>query len=300
MNLNYSHLYYFFIIAREGSIRDAAKVLHLTQSTLSNQLKDLETFFGSQLFTRASRGLILNEIGKAVLSYAQQIFKLGDELTMVMKSSGSLDCSMIRVGLVSCLAKTNIERLLCTLWGNEDVIIRTKSDNLVNLIKLIETHEIDLILSDRPIFLVQHKLKNIELGCQQLQIVGAAAYAELAASAKPDLNSVPFCTYSQHSLAHEYLNDYFTREKVSPKIVGEVDDINLLQSLAQSGKALVALPSEMAEELIKARKVIPIGEAIKCNLSLWGISPMDSSLYPSLQKSLEDFVATQILTSAHF
>ena len=53
--INYHHLLYFYTIAREGSIAKACKQLHLTQPTISAQLRALEESLGEQLFLRSGR-----------------------------------------------------------------------------------------------------------------------------------------------------------------------------------------------------------------------------------------------------
>jgi LysR family transcriptional activator of nhaA len=78
--LNYHHLYYFRTIATEGSVVKAAKKLRLGQPTLSTQLKIFEDHLGQKLFERQARTLTLTEAGKMVLDYANEIFKLGDEM----------------------------------------------------------------------------------------------------------------------------------------------------------------------------------------------------------------------------
>ena len=57
--LNYHHLYYFWVVAHEGSIAGATRKLHLTQPTISSQLRQLEDSFGEKLFEKSGRGLVL-------------------------------------------------------------------------------------------------------------------------------------------------------------------------------------------------------------------------------------------------
>ena len=78
--LNYHHLYYFYVIAKEGSVSKAAKTLRLAQPTLSAQLKQFESFLDKKLFERENRKLKLTEDGHRILGYAKSIFDLGQEL----------------------------------------------------------------------------------------------------------------------------------------------------------------------------------------------------------------------------
>src|ERR1700739_2510323 len=75
--LNYHHLLYFWAVAKEGSLRRASEVLHVSQPSISAQLKQLEESLGAPLFTRTTRRLILTDTGQTVLEYAEEIFSLG-------------------------------------------------------------------------------------------------------------------------------------------------------------------------------------------------------------------------------
>lgn len=82
---NFNHLYYFWTIAHEGSIKKASQKLNLTQPGLSSQLKALETRFNKKLFDRKTRKLVLNDTGKIVLDYCSRIFNLSDEMELAIK-----------------------------------------------------------------------------------------------------------------------------------------------------------------------------------------------------------------------
>lgn len=65
--MNYHHLYYFKVIAEEGSVSKAAQKLHIGQPTLSAQLKQFEESLQITLFERQHKKLILTEQGKVAL-----------------------------------------------------------------------------------------------------------------------------------------------------------------------------------------------------------------------------------------
>lgn len=72
-------LKYFYTIAEEGTISQAAEVLHITQPTLSRQLKELEDELGTALFTRDNRKMVLTEAGRFLKSRAEEILSLTDQ-----------------------------------------------------------------------------------------------------------------------------------------------------------------------------------------------------------------------------
>ena len=84
--INYNHLYYFWIVARECSIARAADELMVSQPTISIQIKELETRFRKRLFDRVGRGLKLTEAGRIALNYANEIFSLGQEMNNALEN----------------------------------------------------------------------------------------------------------------------------------------------------------------------------------------------------------------------
>ena len=66
--LNFHHLRYFWTVAKTESVRKAAEQLHISQPSISAQLKLLEETLGQKLFHRSGRNLVLTEVGQLVLS----------------------------------------------------------------------------------------------------------------------------------------------------------------------------------------------------------------------------------------
>ncbi|MGD8418456.1 MAG: LysR family transcriptional regulator, partial [Pseudomonadales bacterium] len=151
-HLNYTHLLYFWTVAREGSIAKASQVLHLTPQTISGQLKLLEQAVGEPLFDRVGRGLALTDTGQVVNQYADEIFTLGAELTRRVKSSQALVPNTLDVGIVSSIPKLIALRVLEPALDLEDPIkIVCHQGDLDRLLGELAVHRLDLVVSDRPI-----------------------------------------------------------------------------------------------------------------------------------------------------
>jgi LysR family transcriptional regulator, transcriptional activator of nhaA len=78
--INFKHLHYFWMVAKQGSITKASEHLHITPQTISGQISLLEEQLGKDLFNKVGRNLELTNTGHMVLSYADEIFSLGSEL----------------------------------------------------------------------------------------------------------------------------------------------------------------------------------------------------------------------------
>lgn len=151
-HLNYTHLLYFWTVAREGSIAKASQVLHLTPQTISGQLKLLEEAVGEPLFNRVGRGLALTETGQVVNQYADEIFMLGAELTQRVKSKQALIPTTLNVGIVNSIPKLIAQRVLKPILSLSDPVrIVCHEGDLERLLGELAVHRLDLVISDRSI-----------------------------------------------------------------------------------------------------------------------------------------------------
>ncbi|TKI79878.1 LysR family transcriptional regulator, partial [Bacillus wiedmannii] len=91
-------LRYFIAVANEESISAAAKQLHLSQPTLSRQLKDLEMELGTNLFIRGNRKISLTEEGKYLFKKAKEIVDLADKTEANLKDSKEMISGEVYIG----------------------------------------------------------------------------------------------------------------------------------------------------------------------------------------------------------
>ena len=91
-------LQYFLAIAREGTISDAAESLHITQPTLSRQIKELEDELGKQLFIRSNKKITLTKEGMLLRQRAKEIVDLVDKTTTEIMSSNSIINGEVYIG----------------------------------------------------------------------------------------------------------------------------------------------------------------------------------------------------------
>jgi len=112
MELNYHHLYYFWSVAKEGSVIGASEKLGVSQPTISAQLKSLEESLGTPLFARSGRGLILNESGKTVYKYSEEIFATGREMLSALGGMSVAKGFQVRIGVSDVLPKLLVSHVL--------------------------------------------------------------------------------------------------------------------------------------------------------------------------------------------
>jgi len=251
-HLNYSHLHYFWTVAREGSIAAAADTLHLTPQTVSSQLKLLQEAVGQPLFTRSGRGLALTETGKIVKEYADEIFTLGAELAHRMRTGEPVRPSVLNVGIVNSIPKLIVCRVLePAMTMDEPVRIVVREDGLDELLGELAVHHIDLLLSDHPIPAGMHvKAYNHPLGESGIAFFAREAEASRYEEGFPEsLNDAPMLLPIAASATRRALDDWFERVGVNPRIVAELEDNALVKAFGEAGLGVFPAQTAIAAKI---------------------------------------------------
>ncbi len=151
-HLNYSHLHYFWAVAREGSMVAAAETLFLTPQTISGQIKMLEEAVGGELFERVGRRLVLTDLGHELFRYADEIFSIGAELASFVKGRHPQGLLNLRVGIVESMPKLIAQRIIAPVLSGEQALrLICRESTLQQLLGDLATHQLDLVLSDQPL-----------------------------------------------------------------------------------------------------------------------------------------------------
>jgi LysR family transcriptional activator of nhaA len=148
--LNYRHLYYFWMVAREGHLTRASKLLHVSQSAISSQIHQLEEQVGNALFLREGRTLRLSEAGHLVFAYADGIFSLGRELLETLAAGGEHKRQRLRIGSVSNLSRNFQENFLRPTLAMDSIQLALESGSLEDLLARLAAYKLDLVLANRP------------------------------------------------------------------------------------------------------------------------------------------------------
>jgi LysR family transcriptional activator of nhaA len=110
--VNYHHLHYFLVVARQGGLVPAGKVLRLSHPTLSTQIHALEDQLDEKLVTKVGRKLALTEVGPLVYRYADEIFTLGREMVDTVRRRTTGQPLRLEAGVVDVVPKLIVRRLL--------------------------------------------------------------------------------------------------------------------------------------------------------------------------------------------
>lgn len=290
--INYHHLYYFYVIASEGGVTEATSTLKLAQSTLSAQLKQFEDVIGYKLFERKHRRLILTDVGQKVFEYAHEIFSLGSELRVSLKSfEDSLRVSL-KVGVVDSVPKQISKDLFAKVYGhNSNVQVTFFEESLNSLCARLEEHEIDIILAnDKPPKEGKRSQFHAKLiGELKVVFVTRSDRFLLKEDLPRSLDQQPVIMPSEKSPLHAEIMEHFRVKHIHPKIVAEVDDIELQKMLILEGYGFAALPIASVAAELNAGEMIRLSETPICHESLWLITGHRLVHNPVAKELLESF-----------
>ena len=243
MQLNFHHLRYFHAIARQGSLTRAAQRLNLSQSALSVQLRKLEESLGHPLFDREHKSLVLTEAGRMTLEHAESIFRAGDDLVDALLQRRTDRRRVLRVGAVATLSRNFQMRLLAGMAMREDVELVLRSGSLRELLAKLQSHRVDLVLSNQPVRRdVETNWFSHLLAEQSVSLVAAKERLMKAFRFPEELDGKAVLVPSMESNIRTAFDLVMERHGVRPVIAAEVDDMAMLRLLARESGTLALVP----------------------------------------------------------
>lgn len=269
--LNFNHFYYFFIVAKEGSIKSAAERLHVSQPTISDQLKLLEEHFNCLLFERKNRSLILTKEGKLALKYAEKIFDLGNEVTSRLRNKIELPKRSLDIGITHFMSHYFLYDTILPLFSQSDITINIKENQRHLLLADLEEGNIDMVFTDSKDSL-SSSMDAYRVGVNRSFAVAHKKFKFSKKDFPRGLNNIPFFNYTSDSFLKYEIELFFSKNSLFPKIIGEADDIDLLQVLTEKGVAFTIVPEVAKNRFCQNSDVIVLGELKELQTSVWGIT----------------------------
>lgn len=273
--LNYHHLLYFWVVAREGSITHASQVLHLAQPTISSQLQKLEQNLGGKLFQRVGRGLKLTDLGQTVYRYADEIFALGNELVDIAKGRSPSQPQQLAVGVSDTLAKLMVYRLLLpALRLPQPMRLYCREGAMEVLLGELASFELDVVLSDAPVgHTASVKAFNHLLGeCGVTFFANARLAKKYRANFPQCLAEAPLLLPAAATQLRRALDLWFDEQSLRPSIMGEFQDSALMKVFGQEGLGLFPAPTIIADAVCKQYAVQAIGQIEEVREHFYAIS----------------------------
>jgi LysR family transcriptional activator of nhaA len=283
---SYRHLYYFWVVAKEGGMARAAERLGMAVQTVSAQVRALERDLGHALLKPAGRGLALTEAGQAALREAEAIFQLGQALPEAVRRAGSAPATRLAVGVVDSLPKLAVQRLLQPVLAVPQLRLVCQVDEVEDLLADLALHRLDVVLADRPappnpsLRIYSHPLGSSAMGWYAPPGLAKAAAWQFPQS----LARVPVLLPTSHSAVRPALDQWFERLGLAITIAGEFEDSALLKAFGAGGLGVFPAPAMVHDELLAHYDVRHLGNADGVAEHFYAITTEKRVQHPLVQR----------------
>lgn len=290
LKFSYRHLYYFWVVAKEGGLSRAAARLGMAVQTVSAQVRELENALGCALLKPLGRGVALTEAGVEAMRRADLIFQLGEQLPEAVRDAASSPAIRLSLGVAEGLPKLIVQRLMQPIILEPTLRLVCYEDEFENLLGRLALHRLDVVLADRlappnP----NLKLFSYPLGVSALAWYAPASWFEDAARDFPrSLGRVPLVLPTSHAAVRQRIDRWFEHMAIRPRIVGEFEDSALLKTFASSGLGVFPATELVHEELVARYGVHRVGLCDNVEEQFFAVVSDKKVMHPLVQRLLHD------------
>lgn len=251
--LNLHHLRLFRAVALDGTLTGAARLLNLSQSALSTQLRTLEATLGHDLFERRGRGLVLTEAGRIALDHAEAIFRTADDLTATLRETGAARRAL-RVGSLATLSRNFQMQFVRPLIGRADVEVILRSGTQAELLRALDALALDVVLTNlAPAREPGSPWLVHRLAEQPVSLIGTPARLGPAPrSMSAILSTEPLVLPVPETALRAAFDALTARLGIVPSIAAEADDMAMLRLLTREDAGLAILPTIVVRDELAA------------------------------------------------
>jgi len=283
--INYKHLHYFWAVAKAGGVTRASELLHLTPQTISGQLSLFENVLGEKLFNRIGHHFDLTETGRLVMSYADEIFTLSQELEEALHHSPTGRPLLFRVGVTDSVPKSVAYQLLEPAMQVADPPrIVCREGKVTDLLAELAVHRLDIVIADGPMpNTLDVRGYSHFLGECGLTFCATAELARRHPGPFPaGMDGAPLLLPGEEVAVRPKLAHWFADQQIRPRIVGEFDDSALMKAFGQAGVGIFPVPTAIAEQVMRQYGVVSIGSTMDVVEQFYAISVERKLTHPAV------------------
>ncbi|MBD7960116.1 MULTISPECIES: LysR family transcriptional regulator [Comamonas] len=283
---SYRHLYYFWVVAKEGGMARAAERLGMAVQTVSTQVRQLERSLGYVLLKPAGRGVVLTDAGLAAMRQAEKIFQLGEQLPAVVRDAVGAPSVRLIVGISDELPKLAVQSLMQRVMQEPNLKLLCLVDEFEDLLGDLALHRLDVVLADRAAPLNPNlKVYSQSLGSSPIAwYAPASLYAAASNSFPQSLAQVPVLLPTRHAAVRSRLDQWFERIAIQPHVIGEFEDSALLKTFGAAGMGVFPMASLVHEDLTSRYAVMRLGDCEGVEEHFFAIGASRQVLHPLVQK----------------
>lgn len=287
-DFSYRHLYYFWVVAKEGGVARAAERLGMAVQTVSTQVRELERALGYALLKPAGRGVALTDAGLAAMRQAEQIFQLGEQLPAAVRDAAGAPTVRLVVGISDQLPKLAVRSLMQPVMQAPHLKLLCLVDEFEDLLGDLALHRLDVVLADRPappnpsLKVYSHPLTSSALAWYAPHALYAAARRGFPQS----LAQVPVLLPTTHAAVRTQLDQWFDRMAIRPNLTGEFEDSALLKTFGAAGMGVFPMAGLVHDDLTARYGVRKVGACEGVEEHFFAIAAHKKVLHPLVERLL--------------
>lgn len=289
--LNYRHLHYFWVVAKEGGFARGAERLGMAVQTVSTQVRELERALGRQLLKPAGRGVALSEAGELAFARAEALFAIGEALPEELRQAEAGASVRLAVGLSDGLSKLAAHALLQPLLGTPRLRLLCHEGEFEPLLGELSLHQLDVVLAGQA----APPNPSLRLSSQRLVASPVDWYGpsewlrRVRGRELPGcLEELPVLLPTGHSTLRASLDAWFDERGIRPRIAGEFEDSALMAVFASQGLGVFPVSRLGVDNLIRIRGLRRLGACDGLSESIYAIRSRRGANHPLVRRLLGD------------
>lgn len=273
MMLNYNHLYYFYVTAKFVSVSQAAEFLHISQPSLSSQIKSFERSIDRKLFEKKGRKIVLTAEGEKAYIYAKKIFEVAADFTEALRTSSDKQSMRLRIGISEQLERHFIADVISPLVKEKRQDIEKafyiSSAPTERLLNQLRNEEIDLLLTNKHVY--AEDVKELATAAIPVNLlISTELLKDLKIRISRNTSAVDFLNASPWGLVmpstrlklrHE-TDQLFQELKIRKRIVLESDIISVVVRAVLDGAGAAFIPTAYLIEELRQGLITAIGPKV--------------------------------------
>jgi LysR family transcriptional regulator, transcriptional activator of nhaA len=249
--LNYNHLFYFHVAASEGSVARAAERLHVTQPTVSEQIRQLERTLGVTLFERTRSGMRLTDAGRRAFEHSSVMFRAGERLVDSLAADDEPREATVRVGVSWSASRSIAPDFFFPLLELEGCVVSVQRAELVDLLPGLRNRRLDVVLGEAaPAHASRDRLHVVDV--YRPRLIGIAGGSVRPSRTWAEIHLIHHEVGSVHRAE---VDGYLNEHGLHPKVVATTDDASLMLACATRGACVAFVPHSLARPAVEAGTV---------------------------------------------
>lgn len=287
---NFNQLYYFWVIAKAGSISSAAKRLLLNQSTLSLQMKQLEASLGKRLLLRGRHGVTPTDEGGLVFEYCEMIFSQAEELLALLRGGRPAGAPQFRFGASESISRDKILEVIeyiRTLQSGVSVRIFTGSAE--ELQSRLERHRLDLVVCDVDLSVrMDRDFRGRLVSSTRLHFLASPQLKRKMRAFPSGLQRVPLLLRAPGNPVRKDIEYFLHRNKITPDVQAEVEDSDLIRLMALQGQGVGVMDALTAKKALDSGHLVRLHrKPVGIRENIWFVCRRSQSARPGTQRMLD-------------